>query len=203
PNDVARMTWLREIFHDGAPGDPTAIARLVAVAREAAAGGDRDLSLNLLQGAALRCWWADPGAAAKNLVIDAVEQIGGDVLDPRALEILSLAAPVEAASRIATRVHQAAQVDDADPSRTQVLAFAAYAAGDRAESIQLMDRAAPLLRAQGRLGLLAQLLAVRGWAGINTGTLRDAIGTMEEDNQLEVEAKLLIGIDIRKLERAA
>src|SRR5713101_8263833 len=173
PHDVARMTWLREIFHDGAPGDPNAIARLVGVAREAAAGGDRDLSLNLLQGAALRCWWADPGAAAKNLVIDAVEQIGGDVLDPRALEILSLAAPVDAATRIATRVRQAAQVDDADPSRTQLLAFAAYAAGDRAESIQLMDRAAPILRAQGRLGLLAQLLAVRAWAGINTGQLRD------------------------------
>jgi DNA-binding CsgD family transcriptional regulator/tetratricopeptide (TPR) repeat protein len=203
PQDLARMTWLREIFHDGAPGDPNAIARLVAVAREAAAGGDRDLSLNLLQGAALRCWWADPGAAAKNLVIDAVEQIGGDVLDPRALEILSLAAPVEAASRIATRVRQAAQVDEADPSRTQVLAFAAYAAGDRAESIQLMDRAAPLLRAQGRLGLLAQLLAVRGWAGINTGQLRDAILTMEEANQLAVETRQPIWTAISKMGRAA
>ena len=203
PHDVARMTWLREIFHDGAPGDPNAIARLVAVAREAAAGGDRDLSLNLLQGAALRCWWADPGAAAKNLVIDAVEQIGGDVLDPRALEILSLAAPVDAASRIATRVRQASQVDDADPSRTLVLAFAAYAAGDRAESIQLMDRAAPLLRAQGRLGLLAQLLAVRGWAGINTGQLRDAIRTMEEANQLAVESRQPIWTAISKMGRAA
>src|SRR5256885_1539085 len=148
-------------------------------------------------------WWAAPGAAAKNLVIDAVEQIGGDVLDPRALEILSLAAPVEAASRIATRVRQAAQVDDADPSRTQVLAFAAYAAGDRAESIQLMDRAAPLLRAQGRLGLLAQLLAVRGWAGINTGQLREAIGTMEEANQLAVETRQPIWTAISKMGRAA
>src|SRR5258707_4429017 len=156
PHDVARVTWLREIFHDGAAGDPNAIARLVGVAREAAAGGDRDLSLKLLQGAALRCWWADPGAAAKKLVIDAVEQIAGDVLDPRALEILALAGPVDAASRIATRVREAAQVDDADPYRTQVLAFAAYAAGDRAESIELMDRAAPILRAEGRLGLLAQ-----------------------------------------------
>src|SRR6266849_4013490 len=161
PHDVARMTWLREIFHDGAAGDPNAIARLVSAAREAAAGGDLNLSLNLLQGAALRCWWADPGAAAKNLVVDAVEQIAGDVLDPRALEILALAAPVDAGSRIATRVREAAQVDDADPARIQVLAFAAYAAGDRAESIELMDRAAPILRAQGRLGLLAQLLAVR------------------------------------------
>jgi DNA-binding CsgD family transcriptional regulator len=203
PHDLARMTWLREIFHDGAPGDPNAIARLVGVAREAAAGGDRDLSLNLLQGAALRCWWADPGAAAKNLVIDAVEQIAGDVLDPRALEILALAAPVDAGSRIATRVREAAQVHDADPSRTQVLAFAAYAAGDRAESIELMDRAAPNLRAQGRLGLLAQLLAVRAWAGINTGQLRDAIHFMEEANRLAIETGQPIWTAISKMGRAA
>jgi len=203
PHDVARMTWLREIFHDGAPGDPNAIERLVAVAREAAAGGDRNLSLNLLQAAALRCWWADPGAPAKNLVIDAVEQIAGDVLDPRALEILALAAPVDAASRIATRVRQAAQVDDADPSRMQMLAFAAYAAGDRAESIELMDRAAPILRAQGRLGLLAQLLAVRAWAGINTGQLPDAIRTIEEANQLAIETSQPIWTAISKMGRAA
>ncbi|TMB47132.1 MAG: ATP-binding protein, partial [Chloroflexi bacterium] len=202
PHDVARMTWLREIFHDGAPGDPNAIARLVGVAREAAAGGDRNLSLNLLQGAALRCWWADPGAAAKNLVIDAVEQIAGDVLDPRALEILALAAPVDAAARIATRVREAAQVDDPDPSRTQVLAFAAYAAGDRAESIELMDRAAPILRAQGRLGLLAQLLAVRAWAGINPGQLRDAIHSMEEANRLAIETRQPIWTAISKMGRA-
>ena len=203
PHDVARMTWLREIFHDGAPGDANAIARLVGVARQVAAGGDRNLSLNLLQGAALRCWWADPGAAAKNLVIDAVEQIAGDVLDPRALEILALAAPVDAASRLATRVREAAQVDDTDPSRTQVLALAAYAAGDRTESIELMDRAAPILRAQGRLGLLAQLLAVRGWAGINTGQLRDAIHYMEEANHLAIETTQPIWTAISQIGRAA
>ena len=202
PHDVARMTWLREIFHDGAPGDLNAVARLVGVARDAAAEGDRNLGLNLLHGAALRCWWADLGVAAKNLVIDAVEQIAGDVLDPRALEILALAAPVDAASRIATRVREAAKVDDADPSRTQLLAFAAYAAGDIGESIELMDRAAPILRAQGRLGLLAQLLAVRGWAGINTGQLRDAIPTMEEANQLAVETRQPIRTAISKIGRA-
>jgi ATP/maltotriose-dependent transcriptional regulator MalT len=193
------MTWLREIFYDGAPGDQTAIARLVGVAREAAAGGDRNLALNLLHGAALRCWWADPGAAAKNLVIEAVEQIARDDLDPRALEILALAAPVDAASRITTRVREAAQVDDADPSRTQLLGFAAYAAGDLGQSIELLDRAAPMLRAQGRLGLLAQLLAVRAQAGINTGQLSDAIPRLQEANLLAIETGQPIWIALSKL----
>ncbi len=203
PHDVARMTWLREIFHDGSPGDPSAIARLVTVAREAAAGGDRNLALNLLQGAALRCWWADPGPIAKNLVIEAVEEVAGDELDPRAIEILALAAPVDAAARISTRVREAARVDDADPSRTLVLAFAAYAAGDRSESIELMDRAAPMLRAQGRLGLLAQLLAVRAWAGINTGQLSDVIPWLEEANHLAIDTRQPIWTAISRIGRAA
>jgi DNA-binding CsgD family transcriptional regulator len=201
-HDVARMTWLREVFHDGAPGDPNAIARLVGVAREAAAEGDRNLSLNLLQGAALRCWWADPGAAAKSLIIEAIEEVGGDALDPRALEILALAAPVDAAARIATRVREAAQLGDADPSRTQLLAFAAYAAGDLGVSIELMDRAAPILRAQGRLGLLAQLLAVRAWAGINTGQLSDAISFVDEACHLAIETRQPIWTAISTIGRA-
>ena len=202
PHDVARMTWLREIFHDGVPGDLNAIAKLVDVAREAAAGGDQNLSLNLLQGAALRCWWADPGAEAKKLVIEAVEQIAADQLDPRALEILALAAPVDAAVRIGTRVREAAQVDDADPSRMQLLAFAAYAAGNLDESIELMDRAAPIMRAQGRLGLLAQLLDVRGWAGINTGQFREAINSMDEGGRLAIETRQPIWTAISKMGRA-
>jgi DNA-binding CsgD family transcriptional regulator len=202
PHDVARMTWLREIFYDGAPGEVNAIARLVGVAREAAAGGDRNLALNLLQGAALRCWWADPGAAAKNLVIEAVEQVAGDALDPRALEILALAAPVDAASRITTRVREAAQVDDGDPSRTQLLAFAAYAAGDLGQSIELMDRAAPILRAQGRLGLLAQLLAVRAQVGITMGQLSDAIPRVQEANLLAIETRQPIWTALSQIGRA-
>jgi DNA-binding CsgD family transcriptional regulator len=201
-HDVARMTWLREIFNDGAPGDPDAVARLVGVARDAAAGGDRNLALNLLLGAALRCWWSDPGAEAKTLVAEATEQIANDDLNPRALEILALTAPIDAAARIGPRVREAARIDDGDPARTQLLAFAAYAAGDIAQSIELMDRASPTLRAQGRLGLLAQLLVVRGWAGLNTGQLSDAIRAMEEGNGLAIETGQPIWTAISRIGRA-
>jgi DNA-binding CsgD family transcriptional regulator len=187
PHDVARMTWLKEIFHDGTPGDADAVARLVAVARDVERQGDRNLSLNLLHGAALRCWWADPGAEAKILVVDAVEQIAGDEPDARALEILALTAPTDAAARIATRVREALRVDGGDPLATQLLAFAAYAAGEIGLSRELMDRTAPILRAQGRLGLLAQLLVVREWAAINTGQFSDGMRAAEEGNRLAIE----------------
>jgi DNA-binding CsgD family transcriptional regulator len=187
PHDIARMTWLREIFHDGTPGDPTAVAKLVAVAREASADGDRNLALKLLQGAALRCWWADPGGAARTLVFEAVDQLAGDGLDPRILEIASLAAPIDSAAVISRKVRHQASLDTANSSGLQLLAFAAYAVGDITQSIELMDRAAPLLRAQGRVGLLAQLLVVRAWASINVGQFGEALREAEEANRLASE----------------
>ena len=46
----------------------------------------------------------------------------------------------DAAARIATRVREALRVDGADPLATQLLAFAAYAAGEIGLSRELMDR---------------------------------------------------------------
>jgi DNA-binding CsgD family transcriptional regulator len=187
PHDIARMTWLREIFHDGTPGDPTAVAKLVSVARKASAEGDQNLALKLLQGAARRCWWADPGEPARTLVFEAVDQLAGDGLDPRILEIASLAAPIDSARVISAKVRRAAALDTAGSAGTQLLAFAAYIVGDVSQSIELLDRAAPMLRSQGRLGLLAQLLVVRAWAGINVGQFNEALREAEEGNRLASE----------------
>ena len=189
PRDVARVTWLREIFHDGAPGDANAVAKLVTVAGDALVQGDPNLALNLLQGAALRCWWADPGAAARNLVVEAVAEVGADDLDPRALEILSLAAPVDAGARVSEKVAVAATIDEADPSRTQLLGFAAHAAGDFGQALELLQRAGPGLREQGRLGLLAQLLICRAWDEIHVGQFSDALRDAEEGNRLAIETQ--------------
>lgn len=201
-HDLARMAWLREIFNDGAPGEPDAIARLVAVARDARAQGDRDLALNLLQAAALRCWWADPGTEAKKAVSVAVEEIAIDELDPRVLEILALTSAGDAATAIPGRIREAAQTDATDSSRTQLLAFAAYAVGEIGLSVQLMDRVVPILRSQGRLGLLAQLLVVREWAGINTGQFSDAARAAEEGYRLATETEQPIWTAISMVGRA-
>ena len=64
--DWARSQWLREIFSDGIPGDATRVLELCGISRQALHAGDRDLALNLLLGAALRCWWADTGPAARD-----------------------------------------------------------------------------------------------------------------------------------------
>jgi DNA-binding CsgD family transcriptional regulator len=162
---------------------------LVTAARDVAGQGDRNLALNLLQGAALRCWWADPGAAARSLVVEAVIEVGHDDLDPRALEVLSLAAPVDAGARVSAGVELAAATDEGDPSRTQILGFAAHAAGDFGQALILLQRAGSGLRAEGRLGLLAQLLICRAWDEIHVGQFSDALRDAEEGNRLAIETQ--------------
>jgi DNA-binding CsgD family transcriptional regulator len=181
------MTWLREIFHDGAPGDPAAVAKLVASAQDASGAGDRSLALNLLQGAALRCFWADPGEEARTLVFEAVDELARDGTNPRILEIASLAAPIDSGAMVSAKVRLLALVDSANSVDTQLLAFAAYAVGDITQAIELMDRVAPTLRAQGRLGLLAQLHVLRALAGLNVGQFVEALREAEEGNRLAIE----------------
>ncbi len=120
-------------------------------------------------------------------MFEAVDQLAGDGLDPRILGIAAVVAPVDSAAVISRKVRHQAGLDTADSSGLQLLAFAAYAVGDISQSIELLDRAAPLLRAQGRVGLLAQLLVVRAWASINVGQFSEALREAEEANRLAIE----------------
>ena len=92
--DWARTQWLREIFSDGVPGDATRVLELCAIAHQALRAGDRDLALNLLLGAALRCWWADTGPAARTKVTAITREIGAAAGDPRYVAALAVVEPV-------------------------------------------------------------------------------------------------------------
>jgi AAA ATPase domain len=187
--DRARMTWLREIFNDGEPGNPMEVRRLVAASDEAVAAGEVSLALNLLRGAALRCWWADPGAAARDLVIASVDRVADARSEPRALEIMSLAAPVDRGAFVARAVALAAPLAVHDAAVSAMLGVTAHAVGDYARAVDLLGEAAHGLREQGRLGLLAQALIVRGWGCIHVGKLGEAARDLDEGWRLAIETE--------------
>jgi hypothetical protein len=61
PGEHAKATWIRESFADGIPGDAAQVRSLAELASRAAVDGNSDFALKLLYGAALRCWWGEPG----------------------------------------------------------------------------------------------------------------------------------------------
>src|SRR5258708_35506195 len=66
---------------------------IVAIAEGARSAGDADVAWNLLWRLAQRCFWADPGRAAREVVVDAAEHAGPLDTDPRALAVVAYAAP--------------------------------------------------------------------------------------------------------------
>jgi hypothetical protein len=159
--DYARRQWLQEIFNDGVPGDATRVLELCAIARQSVQAGDRDLALNLLLGAALRCWWADTGPAARARVVEAARELTDAAGDPRYVAALAVAEPVLECAAVMDLLSRFVPGDITDGDTLRLLGMAAHAIGDTVRSVDFLTRSEALLREQGRLGLLSHVLSMQ------------------------------------------
>jgi hypothetical protein len=186
--DLARMEWLREIFNDGVPGDAGRVLELCSIAATSAAAGDTDLALNLLLGAALRCWWADTGPAARARVAEVTESLGrAAATDPRYAAAIAVAEPV-LRGRQALDILDAVVIENvSDPAALWLLGMAAHAVGSPVHAVDLLGRAETRLRQQGRLGLLSQVLVMQSLDHLELGDWDRAIASLEEGRQLAQE----------------
>lgn len=182
----SRLTWLEGVFHDGSSSEPAEISHLVALARRATADDDTDLALQLLTGAGRRVWWRDPGGAVRRDIVDATHAVPVPANDPRRLAALGLAESVESGPEILG--HLAGWSLDAGgrPDLAGMLGIAAFCVGDFARAVTFLSAPVQQLRAQGRLGLLAEALAIRAWAEINLGVF-DVSSSADEAMRLAEE----------------
>jgi len=187
--DSARLEWLREIFHDGVPGDAIRVVELCDVAARSADAGDRDLALNLLLGAALRCWWADTGPAARARVVAVATGLGDVETDARYVAALAVAEPVSHCGTVLTLLDRAVP---GDAESLRLLGMAAHAVGDEVRAADLLDRAETLLRAEGKLGLLPQVLSMQVQIRLELGDWDRAAAAAGEGRQLAIETGQLI-----------
>lgn len=157
--DWARVHWLRELFDGGIPGDASRVHELCDMAGRAAAGDDVGLALDLLLGAALRCWWADTGPAARARVVNVVDALGDRATaDARAVAAVAVAEPVLCGSVTVERLRQWDTPLDGDTA--MLLGMAAHAVGDEVKAADLLATAEGRLRSEGRLATLAQALSM-------------------------------------------
>jgi DNA-binding CsgD family transcriptional regulator len=198
----AWIAWIREMSYDGIPGDAQRLRNLVQVADQTRLAGDTDLALNLLLGATVRYWWADPGEPARELVVAAAERAGAAECDPRLLAILAACSPISRGGDILARLTRVAASDVADPQRAFLLGGAAHAAGDVERAVMFLSGAADGLRAQGRLALLARALGVQANAAIQLGNWAMAVTTADEGARLAEETGQPIRLAVAKTSQA-
>ena len=182
--DRARMEWLREIFNDGVPGDAARVLELCSVASESIADGDTALALNLLMAAALRCWWADAGPAARAAVTSTAQSIADVDDDPMYVAVLATADPAGCCELVMTLLDRVVVEQARDATDLRLLGQAAHAVGDAARACDLLGRAEVRLREQGRLSLLTQALTMQVLNRVEVGDWERATAVVEEGMQL-------------------
>ncbi|GAA4936802.1 regulatory LuxR family protein [Actinomycetospora succinea] len=182
----SRLTWLAGVFHDGSTSEPAEIRHLVDLSRRARSDDDTDLAMQLLFGAARRVWWRDPGPEVRDDIVRAAHEVGLAAGDPRLLAVLGLSESLETAPAVVGHLEQWPADAGGRPDLAGLLGIAAFCVGDFGRADSFLSAAIQELRTHGRLGLLAEALALRSWAEINLGIF-DASRSADEARRLADE----------------
>jgi hypothetical protein len=183
--DQAMSMWLGDAFGEVPVGDPARVGELARTARRMAGEGRTRLALNLLSAAAFRCYSADLGSPAADEVLDAADHSGAAADDPRLLQIQAYVAPLSRGAAVLG--HLARDTPPEDPETLYLLGTAACQVGDFHRATALLGASAAGLRKQGRLRVLAHVLANLAWAALMIADFRVAMPAAEEAGRLATE----------------
>ncbi|MDH2426347.1 LuxR family transcriptional regulator [Sphaerisporangium sp. TRM90804] len=184
----ARLAWLNEMLEEGRNEGPQRVRRLIATAEELENPEDQALARNFVRAAAIRCWWRDPGAELRDRVISLAERLAAHDDDPELLVALAAAAPVERAGELIERLTRLRETR-MDGAMARLLGVAASAIGAHELSAAFLDDSIGELRAQGRLGVLAQALTSQMLNHVWGGDWPSAMLVAEECERLTRETR--------------
>ncbi|MEO3869525.1 AAA family ATPase [Nonomuraea sp. B12E4] len=186
----ARGVWLSEVLgegrNEGRNEGPARIRRLVMTAEAAEAAGDRELALNFVRAAAIRCWWSDPGWEQRSRVIALAQRLAAGDDDPELLVTLATAGAVEHGAEVIERLTKMRDTR-LDGGVTRLLGIAASTVGAFDLVGDFMEISIADLRTQGRLGLLTRALSTQVWRQIFCGDWAGALLVAEEAERLARE----------------
>ncbi|MEU8638538.1 AAA family ATPase [Amycolatopsis sp. NPDC048633] len=170
----ATASRLLSEFEDGVREDPARVAELAVTAEAVAADGETAAAMRILWSAAMRCFWTEPGAAARKALLDVADRLPIPDDDPRVVAVNAYVAPFERGDVVIDRLKKLAGATGADPEVDRYLGSAALQVGAFDLAARFSAAAAPGLRAQARLGLLPRALAVQAWSRARLGDLAAA-----------------------------
>lgn len=176
----ATASRLLSEFEDGVREDPARVAELAVTAENAANDGEIAAATRILWSAAMRCFWTEPGGAARKALLDVVDRLPIDGDDPRVVAITAYVAPFERGQEVLENLRKLVGATGADPEVDRYLGSAALQVGAFDLAARFSAAAAPGLRAQGRLGLLPRALAVLAWSRVRLGDLAGAVPAAAE-----------------------
>jgi DNA-binding NarL/FixJ family response regulator len=176
----AMAAWLLSGFEDGVREDVSRTRELAELAASTAADGEVEAAVRILWGAAMRCFWSEPGTETRRLLLSVADALPIDPGDPRMVAIAAYVAPVSRGHTVLARLRALAGAAGADPEVDRFLGSAALQVGAFDLAARFSAAAVPGLRAQGRLGLLPRALAIQAWSQVRVGDLATAVPVAAE-----------------------
>ncbi|SNY88757.1 regulatory protein, luxR family [Nocardia amikacinitolerans] len=170
----ATAHWLLSGFEDGMREHPSRIGELAKLAASVASAGHADAALRILWGAAMRCFWNEPGPDARRSLLAVADALAIPDSDPRMVAVDAYVAPFERGDRVLGHLGALAATTGRDPEVDRFLGSAALQVGAFDLAAQFSAAAAPGLRVAGRLGLLPRALTVQAWSLTRLGDLAGA-----------------------------
>ncbi len=183
----ARVAWISAAFDDGLRDPVFDAFRLAELAESVNADGHTDVAIRILWSAALRCFWTEPGAAARARIVEVAEALPVDPMNPRLLAILGYAAPVLRADVVIERMERLLDGRALDSESVRLLGSVAVLVGRLDIAVTQSAAAVTGLREEGRLQLLARALAAQAWAAAQDGQIGVAMPVAQESAMLAGE----------------
>ncbi|WP_181774881.1 helix-turn-helix transcriptional regulator [Amycolatopsis pittospori] len=180
PRQRSTASWLLSGFEDGLREDLSRVAELARLAESVAADGQPDPAMRILWGAAMRCFWSEPGPQTRRTLLAVADGLPIENSDPRLIAVAAYVAPFERAEAVLGGLRELAATTGTDPEVDRFLGSASLQIGAVDLAARFSAAAAPGLRAQGRLGLLPRALAVQAWSRVRLGDLAAAVPVAAE-----------------------
>ncbi|MGW6014319.1 ATP-binding protein [Streptomyces sp. NPDC055210] len=184
PGQRARLQWIKGSPEDGMRDASEGAAALTRLARTVLAEGQVDLAVSILGSAAQRCFWSEPGPAARHGIVALADELPLSDSDPSLLAIIAHAQPIDCGRRVVSGLRRAAAPTTGDPRADRLLGGAALLVGEFELAQRLSRTSAPGLRAEGRLGLAARAWGVQAWSGAQLAQLTSTAAVAEEATRL-------------------
>ncbi|GAB2864545.1 helix-turn-helix transcriptional regulator [Lentzea nigeriaca] len=186
PRERALVTWLPSAFDDGVGEGTAGPGELAGLAEAVVGDGDAELGLRIFWSVAMRCFWVEPGTAARQRISSVAARLPVDPADPHMVAMAAYVSPVEQGDAVIAALRSGTPDD---PATCRLLGSAALQVGAFEESVRFSVAAQRGLRAQGQFGLLTRALAVEAWSRTRLGDIAAAEPAAEEAAALAEETR--------------
>jgi DNA-binding CsgD family transcriptional regulator len=204
PRERTWLLWFQEVYTDVSAWSGLERARaFVEVAEHAEQTGDVERAAHAVSMIALRCFWANPDAETRRLLVGVAERLPLPPEHPDLLYALGFVAPVEHGAVVLERLPRAAAAASGNHIAVGDLGGVAGAVGDFEQASHLLATALAGLCAQGALGFAAITLCFQAWTAICLGNWPVAASAAAEALRLTQETRRSLWVGVATLAQAA